>query len=88
MEMMRTADPGLKSRFNTESRFAFADLGMDELEVVLRQEVKKDGHEATEEGVMRAMGILRMRKRSDANFSNARAAQLLVKDAVRRHNAA
>lgn len=88
MEMLRKADPGLKSRFNAESRFVFPEYDMEQLEGIVRKTAAAAGHTLTEDGVKRAMAILRMRKRCDANFSNARAAQLIVYDAVKRHNAA
>jgi len=81
LAMLRNQNPGLARRFPKDHTFYFDDYNDDELLKIVKLYLKTNDVKSTLEFQMKALDVLQ-KQRSQANFGNAGAAELLVKRAM------
>ena len=79
-DMFQKVNPGLSRRFPLDSAFVFEDFTDDELRQILDLKLKQQGFEATDQGKMVAMEVLR-RARNRPHFGNAGEVDILLNGA-------
>lgn len=83
-DMFQKVNAGLSRRFPLDSAFVFEDFADDELRQILDLKLKQQGFEATDQGKMVAMEVLR-RARNRPHFGNAGEVDILLNGAKARH---
>lgn len=83
LAMLRNQNPGLARRFSKDHAFYFDDYSDDELLKIVNLNLKTNDVKSSLEFQMKALDVLRQ-QRSQANFGNAGAAELLVKGAIQK----
>lgn len=83
-DMFQKVNPGLSRRFPLDAAFVFEDFTDNELRQILELKLKQQGFEATDQGKMVAMEVLR-RARNRPHFGNAGEVDILLNGAKARH---
>lgn len=83
LAMLRNQNPGLTRRFSTDHAFYFDDYNDNELLEIIYLNLATNGMKASLEFSEKALDVLR-KQRSQTNFGNAGAAELIVKGAILR----
>lgn len=83
-EMLQNVNPGLSRRFPLASGFVFEDFTQGELKVILDMKLKKQGFAATDTAKRVALEMLD-RTRNRPNFGNAGEIDILLNEAMSRH---
>lgn len=83
LSMIRNQNPGLARRFPKDYAFYFDDYNDQELDSILKLNLKQKNLSATVEFQSRALDILRS-KRQQSNFGNAGAVEILLNAALQK----
>ena len=81
LEMLRTCNPGLSSRFKTETAFMFEDYDDAALTTIMLSMAKRDGLGLSPQVADAAVANVIAKQRAAPNFGNARNVESLLKQA-------
>ena len=82
--MLQNVNPGLSRRFPISSAFVFEDFCQEELGIIFDMKLRATGYRATDKAKSVALDMLE-RARNRPNFGNAGEVDILLNDAMNRH---